>query len=52
LFLKTIKYARSGLLGLLVFGELPDGYAMLGLMLIAISGFGSLFIHHRQARHV
>lgn len=38
--------------GLLVFGELPDGYAMLGLMLIAISGFGSLFIHHKQARHV
>jgi drug/metabolite transporter (DMT)-like permease len=38
--------------GLLVFEELPDGYAMLGLMLIAISGFGSLFIHHKQARHV
>lgn len=37
--------------GLLVFGELPDAYAMFGLLLIAISGFGSLFIHQKQARH-
>lgn len=38
--------------GLLVFGELPDVYALLGLLLIAFSGFGSLFIHQMQTRQV
>lgn len=37
--------------GLLVFGELPDVYAMLGLILIAFSGFGSLLVRQKQARH-
>lgn len=37
--------------GLLVFGELPDAYALLGLVLIAVSGFGSLLIHQKQTRH-
>lgn len=37
--------------GFLVFGDLPDTYALLGLMLIALSGFGSLFIHQKQTRH-
>lgn len=36
--------------GLLVFGELPDAYALLGLVLIAVSGFGSLLIHQKQTR--
>lgn len=36
--------------GFLVFGDLPDAYALLGLMLIAFSGFGSLIIHQKQAR--
>lgn len=30
--------------GLLVFGDWPDTYALLGLILIAFSGFGSLFV--------
>ena len=30
--------------GLLVFGDWPDTYALLGLILIALSGFGSLFV--------
>ena len=37
------------LAGLLVFGDLPDVYALFGLVLIAFSGFGSLFIHQKQA---
>ena len=36
--------------GLLVFGDWPDGFALIGLLLIAVSGFGSLFIHQKQAR--
>jgi len=37
--------------GLLVFGDLPDSYALLGLIMIAFSGFGSLLIHQKQTRH-
>ncbi len=37
------------LAGFLVFGDWPDTYALLGLFLIAFSGFGSLFIHQKQA---
>lgn len=36
--------------GLLVFGDWPDAFALAGLLLIAVSGFGSLFIHHKQVR--
>ncbi|MEP1535823.1 MAG: DMT family transporter [Paracoccaceae bacterium] len=39
------------LAGVLVFGDWPDTYALLGLLLIAFSGFGSLFIHRKQAHH-
>lgn len=38
------------LAGFLVFGDWPDAYALLGLLLIAFSGFGSLFFHQKQAR--
>ncbi|MHA3913609.1 DMT family transporter [Halovulum sp. GXIMD14793] len=40
------------LAGFFVFGDWPDIYAFLGLVLIAFSGFGSLFLHQRQARAV
>lgn len=36
--------------GFVVFGELPDAYALFGLALIALSGFGSLFFNQKQAR--
>lgn len=40
------------LAGFFVFGDWPDIYAFLGLVLIALSGFGSLFLHQRQVRAV
>jgi len=33
--------------GVLVFGDWPDAYALAGLVLIAVSGFGSLLAHRR-----
>lgn len=36
-------------IGILVFGEWPDGYSLLGLVLILLSGFGSLFAHRQPA---
>lgn len=38
------------LAGLVVFGDWPDLYALLGLVLIAVSGFGSLLIHQKQVQ--
>ncbi len=38
------------LVGVLVFGDWPDAYALLGLVLIAASGFGSLAVHHKASR--
>jgi len=36
-------------LGVLVFGDWPDGWSLLGLMLIALSGIGSLWVSHKRA---
>ncbi len=37
-------------LGVLVFGDWPDVWALAGLALIALSGVGSLLVSQRQAR--
>ncbi|MEQ8903018.1 MAG: DMT family transporter [Roseovarius sp.] len=36
-------------LGVLVFGDWPDGWSLLGLVLIALSGIGSLWASHKRA---
>ena len=36
-------------LGVLVFGDWPDGWSLLGLALIALSGIGSLWASHKKA---
>ena len=36
-------------LGVVVFGDWPDALALIGLILIALSGFGSLVVHQRCA---
>lgn len=38
--------------GLIVFGDLPDAIAFVGLVLIAVSGFGSLALHRGNGQRV
>ena len=38
--------------GIIIFNDWPDAFSLLGLVLIALSGFGSLLIHHLSERTI